>query len=224
MEGRFESDNDRPVERTDSRGPMKGEMEDDPTLFIQPLDRRGKPVEPEVIASARRSWRRLVPYAQQQGLDHAVVADVLEATVESLSSLRQRHPRLRERIKNLDHYIFALTIRKLNRMGAKEPPVEYVGSLNELSLLADAEGLDWISKVEDDLVLKRLIGFMNEWTKYVFGLRRMGVSWLDIGDALRMTASAVQMEFNRGVAKARRRLLGRAYSKTDPTPESGRPK
>ena len=203
---------------------MRGETEGDSTLWIQPHDKVGKPIDSELHAAAHRNWRRVVSYAKRLGQDASSAAEELEGAVHSLSSLIERHPRFQERIKSLDDYVFWAAAHRLNRRAAKEPVVEYVGSLADLNALRDAKDSNWASRLQDELFLKEVTGYMNERTRYLFTLRQMGWSWDGIAENLGISANAAQVQFNRGVARARKRILGRSYSKTDPTPEPGRSK
>ena len=203
---------------------MRGKIEGDPTLWIQPHDNAGKAIDGELLAAAHRNWRRVVSYAKRLGQDASSAAEELEGAVHSLSSLIERHPRFRERIKSLDDYVFWVTAHRLNRSAAKQPTIDYVGSLTDLIALRDAKVSNWASRIEDELFLKEVTGYMNERTRYLFSLRQMGWSWDGIAEKLGISANAVQVQFNRGVVRARKRILGRIYSKTDPTPEPGRAK
>src|SRR2546425_8974210 len=117
---------------------MRGEIEGDPTLWIQPHDKLGKPISADLLAAAQRNWKRVVSYAKHLGQDASRAAEELEGTAHSLSSLIERHPQLRQRIKNLDDYVFWVAAHRLNRIAAKEPTVEYVGSLDDLNSLTGA--------------------------------------------------------------------------------------
>lgn len=203
---------------------MRSETEGDSSVWIQRRDKVGNAVDGDFLAAAQRNWRRVVSYAKRLGQDSATAAEELEGAVHSLSSLVERHPRFRERIKNLDDYVFWVAAHRLNRSAAKEPSVEYVGSLAELDALQDAKDSNWVSRFEDELFLKEVTGYMNERTRLLFSLRQMGWSWEEIGRNLSISANALQVQFNRGIARARRRILGRTYSKTDPTPGPGRPR
>ncbi len=153
-----------------------------------------------------------------------MAAEALDTVIQSLSSLVERHPRLLSRIKNLDYYIYWAAAHTLDRCAAKEPEVEYVGSSNDLNSLRGAHDSTWASRLEKELVLKEITSCMNERTRYLFSLRIMGCSWEDIARSLGTSADTVQVQFSKGVASARRRVLGRTYSKPNPTPEPGRPK
>jgi DNA-directed RNA polymerase specialized sigma24 family protein len=201
---------------------MRGDIEGDPTIWIQPRNKLGNPIGADLVAAAQRNWKRVISYAKRLGQDASRAAEELEGTVHSLSSLLERHPRLRDQIKNLDDYVFWVAAHRLSRSAAKEPPVEYVGSLDDLNSLHGAQDSSWVRRLENDLVLEEITGYLNKRARYLFSLRRMGWSWQDIGGNLGISANAVEIQFNRGVARARRRILGRTYSKADRTPEPGR--
>ncbi|MHB8617820.1 MAG: sigma-70 RNA polymerase sigma factor region 4 domain-containing protein [Candidatus Acidiferrales bacterium] len=203
---------------------MRDEINGDPTLWIQPHDKLGKAIDADLLAAAQRNWRRVIAYAKRLGQDTSIAADELEGAVHSLSSLLERHPRFRERIKNLDDYVFWVAAHRLNRSAAKEPIVKYAGSLDDLNSLRGGQDSNWVSRFEDDLFLKELTGYMSERTRCLFSLRQMGWPWEDIGRNFGVSANVVQVQFNRGVARARKRILGRPYSKSNPTPEPGRSK
>jgi len=199
---------------------MKGDREDDPTLIIQPVDKLGRPVSEELLDVARRDWKRVVVYAQQQGQDGAVAAEVLEATIHWLSALSVRHPRFKEKIRSLEQYVFVVTVHRLNRMVAKEALVEYVGSLDDLDSLGGTQDWSWVTRLEDELLLKEAVGYLNKTSRRLFSMRRSGYSWEEIGSSLGTTAKNVRTQFSQGVARARRRMMGKEG--TIPTPEKGR--
>ena len=201
---------------------MKGNTEDDPALWIQPQDKLGRPIDPRLLTAAQRNWKRVQSYAVRHGQDTSRAAEVLEATVHSLSSLIRRHPHFAERIKSLDDYVFGVAAHGLNRLAAKEPTVEYIGSLDDLNSLQGAHDSSWASRLEKELVLKETTGYMNERARHLFSLREMGYSWEEIARNLGTTANNVQSQFSQGVARARRRILGRLHVTSNPTPEPGR--
>ncbi len=188
---------------------MKGEAEGDPALWIQPHDKLGKPIDAEFLAVAQRSWKRVLTYAHQQGLDGAVAAEVLERAVQTLSSVMGRNPQLREQISNLDDYFFWVVAHRLKRRAAKEPPVEYVGSIDELASLPGLTGPDWVEKCENELALKELSANMTAETRFILDLRAEGCSWNEIAKIFGVKRNTAQVKFLRGIEKARRGLMAR---------------
>jgi|SRR5579875_153080 len=186
---------------------MKGEAEGDPTLWIPPRDKLGKPINAEVLAVAQRSWKRVLTYAEQQGLDGAVAAGVLERAVQTLSSVMGRNPQLREQVRNLDDYFFWVVAHRLRRRAAKEPPVEYVGSMDELASLPGLTGPDWVESFENELTLKELTANMTAETRFILDLRAEGYSWGEIARTLGVKRNTAQVKFLRGIEKARKGLM-----------------
>ncbi len=199
---------------------MKGDREDDPTLFIQAVDELGRPVSEELLGAARRNWKRIAAYAQKQGQDEAVAAEALEATVHSLSSVNARHPRFNDKIKNLEQYVFVVAVHRLSRLTSKEASVEYVGSLDDVDSLRGP--VDWVSQLEDAIALKEAVGYLDKTTRQLFMLRRSGYSWEEIGIIFDASSLNVRSLFSHGLARARRRILD--IEGKSPTPEKGRAK
>jgi DNA-directed RNA polymerase specialized sigma24 family protein len=199
---------------------MIGDREDDPTLAILSVDKLGRPVSEDLLAAAHKSWKRLVPYAQRQGQDGSIAANLLEDTIHRLSSLERRHPQFRNRIQNLELYIFVATTHRLDRRAAKESVVEYVGTLNDLDSHVGVRDTTWVFKLEKEMLMKEVVAYMSRRTKLLFSLRTMGFSWNDIARSLGTTANNVQSQFSQGIARVRRRILG--HTGLMPTPGSER--
>ena len=199
---------------------MKDGIEDDPTLWIESRDKLGRPIDAEILSVARRSWKRVLTFARQQGLDEAVEAGVLERATQTLSSVWGRHPQLREQVKNLDDYFFWVVAHRLNRHVAKQPPVEYVGSTEELDLVRSSNASDWVARFENELLLSELSNSFNVQERSISDLRAMGRSWKEVGKALGIRPNTAQVLFLRAVERARKSLMrGQRL-----TPKKGGPK
>ena len=170
-----------------------------------------------------RTGKRVLSYAQRQRQDASVTAEVLEAVVASLSSLKQRHSRLFEQIDNLDVYVFWAAAPRLNKLAAKEPALKYVGTLDDLSSLPGARDSAGALQLEKEVLLKQILGFMSARTRYLFSLREMGYSWPEIAASLGTSALSARVQFSFGVAETRRRILGGIHAKSDSSPGPGRP-
>jgi len=202
---------------------MKDETGGNPGPWLQLHDELGKPTDPAILSAAQHNWKRVLAYAQRQGQDPSVAAEVLEKTVGALTSLKLRRPQLFERINNLDVYLFLAAIWRLNKLVAKEPPLQYVGSLDDLNSLGGLRDSTEARKIEKQLVVKELMGFMSVRTRFLFSRREMGYTWPEIAASLGTTALRLRVQFSEGIAAARRRILGKVASKSDPAPGSGRP-
>ncbi len=201
---------------------MPGQTEGDPVLWIPPQDTQGKPIAADLIAAAERNWKRVLAYARRLGLDGSTAADELERAVHSLSCTMERHPQMRMRIRNLDDYVFWAVAHRLNRSAGREPRIVYVGSLNDLSVFPSARDSSSVTRLENELLFKESAGLMSEKTRCFCTLQAMDWSWDAIGKLFGISANAAQVEFHRGLEKARKRLLGRHRPKAHPPPEPGR--
>ncbi len=199
---------------------MKDDIKDDPTLWIEPRDKLGKPIDAEILSVARRSWKRVLIFARQNGVDEAVAASVLERAAQALSGALGRRPQLREQVKNLDDYFFWVVAHRLYRRAAKEPQVEYVGSTDELELVRSSNESDWVTRFENDLLLSELSNSFTVQERSISDLRAMGRSWKEVGRALGIRPNTAQVLFLRAIERARKSLMrGRR-----PTPKKGGPK
>ena len=85
---------------------MREPSESDPSFWIENLDEEGAPIEPELLEAARRSWRRVLAYAQRQGQDASRTAEIFESVVRLLSKALRRHSRIGGEIRRPDDYLF----------------------------------------------------------------------------------------------------------------------
>ena len=74
---------------------MKGEAEGDSALWIRGQDELGRPIDADIVAAAKRNWKRVLTYAESQRHDGPAAAEALEYVVHSLALLIERHPHAR---------------------------------------------------------------------------------------------------------------------------------
>jgi hypothetical protein len=203
---------------------MKDETGGNPSPWLQLHDELGMPRDPAILSAAQHNWMRVLAYARRQGQDAAVAADVMEKVVGALTSLKLRRPHLFQRINKLDVYLFWAAIWRLNKLVAREPLLEYVGSLDDLNSLAALRDPSGAFDIEKQVFAKELMGFMSDRTRFLFSRRAMGYTWPEIAVTMGSTALRLRVQFSEGIAAARRRMLGKAVSKWNPGTESGRPK
>ena len=203
---------------------MKDETGGNPSLWLPLHDELGRPKDPAILSAAQHNWMRVLAYARRQGQDASVAADVMEGVVGALASLKLRRPHLFQRINNLDVYLFWAAIWRLNKLAAREPFLEYVGSLDDLNSLAGLRQSSSALDIENQALAKELLGFMSERTRRLFSRQAMGYTWPEIAASMGTTALRLRVQFSEGIAAARRRILRKAGSKSNPTTESGRPK
>jgi DNA-directed RNA polymerase specialized sigma24 family protein len=90
---------------------------------------------------------------------------------------------------------------------AREPHIETVGSLQDLDALSGIRTSTVLPFIEDAILIKELMGYMDERTRHMFSLRMIGYSWDEIARILKNTANNAQVLFNQGLKKARSRVM-----------------
>jgi len=186
---------------------MCGDFESNPSVWVWQRDESGTTIETELVDAARRNWARVLAYAQRHQQDSSRAADILEAVLLSLSRAKRAHAKLGSSIRNLDNYLYSAFVRRLNRQLAKQPHIETVGSLQDLDALTGIGTPGASPLIEDELLIKELMGYMNERTRRMFSLRMSGYSWKEIARRLRTTVNNAQVLFNYGLGKARSRIM-----------------
>lgn len=186
-------------------------MGPDPPLWIASVDKRGKPIESELLAAAQRNWKRVLSYAQRHQQDSSRAADIFEAVVHSLSNAIERHPQIAKRIRSLDYYLFWAFARRLNRLLAKEPVIDYVGALDDLASLKGAQDPHWVPRLEQELLVKEVQGYMDQRTRHILFLRESRYSWPEVASELGMDVRNLKVFFGYSIRKIRKRILRRKY-------------
>src|SRR5690606_16455495 len=116
-----------------------------------------------------------------------------------------------EAVRNIEAYLFWSFVREYAEQKSKELRIQYLGSLEPLESLQSDE-LDWVSWVEDEILLEELTSYMDPKTRRMFVLRVFGYSWAEIGRKFEISAHNAEVQFSYGLKKARKRLFGKRSS------------
>jgi DNA-directed RNA polymerase specialized sigma24 family protein len=174
---------------------------------VWPRDKSGNAIEQDLIDAAERNWARIDAYAQRHQQDSARTANLLEATLLALSRARKTNGRLMRPIRNLDNYLYSAFIRRLNRQLAKEPKIETVGSIQDLDSLSAFRTKAAPPSIEQELLVKEVMTFLDERPREIFSLRHTGYSWRDVAGILKTTTNNAEVRFNKGLQRARNRVM-----------------
>lgn len=197
---------------------MRGDSKADPPVWFWQSDASGKAVETDLLDAARRTWTRMLSYAQRFQQDPSTSADILEDVILALSRARRTRRGLCNPIRNLDSYLYVAFVRRLNRLASREPKIQYVGSLQDLDSFSGIQTRGTPPTVEDELLVTELLQYTNHRTRQMFFLRMSGYSWKEVARILRTTANSAQVLFNNGMGKARTRVL-KLKGSTEPVGE-----
>lgn len=185
---------------------MRGDSEADPPVWIWQSNHSGTAVDTDLLDAARRNWARVRSYAERYQQDSAKAADILEVVLLSLSRARRAHRKSGSPIRNLDSYLYVAFVRRLNRHVARQPKIQFVGSLQDLEALSGIQTRGKPPLVEDEFLVNELLKYANRRTRDMFFLRTSGYSWKEVARILRTTANSAQVLFNNGIGKARARI------------------
>ena len=110
-------------------------------------------------------------------------------------------------IRNLDNYIYWAFVRRLNRQLAREPKIETVGSIQDLDSLSGIRTRAVLHSIEQELLVKEVMTFLDEKPREMFSLRKAGYSWRDVAGTLKITANNAQARFSQGFKRAQGRIM-----------------
>jgi len=188
-------------------GIMPMGIESNPRVHVWPRDKSGRAIEPDLVDAAERNWTRIRAYARRHQEDSARTANLLEATLVALSRARKSNGRLMRPIRNLDNYIYWAFVRRLNRQLAREPKIETVGSIQALDSLSGIRTRAVLHSIEQELLVKEVMTFLDEIPREMFSLRKAGYSWRDVAGTLKITANNAQARFSQGFKRAQGRIM-----------------
>ena len=90
---------------------------------------------------------------------------------------------------------------------AREPKIETVGSLQDLDSLPGIGARAVPPSIEQELLVKEVMTFLDEKPREMFSLRKAGYSWRDVAGILKITANNAQVRFNQGLKRAQNRIM-----------------
>jgi len=180
---------------------------DTPVWIWQPGD-PGTAVERDLLDAGRRNWPRVRAYAQRYLEDSSVAANILEAVLRATSRVKRARQKSGKPIRNLDTYVYVAFVRKFKRYLARQPGIQFVGSLQDVDTLHGIRISKSARAVEDEVVARELLQYMSQRMQDSFYLRTtIGYSWKETARILKTTANSAQVLFSQGIAKLRSRIL-----------------
>jgi len=187
---------------------MSEDFEADTPVWIWKSEDSGTAVEWDLLDAGRRNWPRVRAYAQRYQQDSSVTADLLEAVLRATSRVKRARQKSGKPIRNLDTYVYVAFVRKFKRYMARQPRIQFVGSLQDVDTLHGIRTSKSARTVEDEVVAKELLQYMSQRMQDSFYLRTtIGYSWKETARILKTTANSAQALFSQGIAKLRSRIL-----------------
>jgi DNA-directed RNA polymerase specialized sigma24 family protein len=171
-------------------------------------ERSGRPIRPDVRASAHRIWARVSRKAQIAISDSSLASELMENTVSQVSRYLDRRCVI-VFSREIDGLLMLAFQRALNRHVAKVKRLQTVGGSEELSLRAVDR--NWNRQVNARLELEQIVRRLCERSRTILALRYAGYSWRECAQVLGSSIPALRSAFWRDVARVKRALkYGRA--------------
>jgi hypothetical protein len=196
---------------------MSGDFEADTPVWIWQPGGSGTEVESDLLDAGQRNWPRVLSYARRCEQDSSVAANILEAVLLATARVKIARQKSGNPIRSLDTYVYVAFTRKFKRYLARQPKIQFVGSLQDVDTLSDIRHSKGPPAVEHDLLAKELLQHMSQRTRQTFFLRTNGYSWKETARFLKTTANSAQVLFNKEIGKIRNHVMKQRSSGMRPS-------
>lgn len=173
------------------------------SFFVSPVDRRGRAIDPLVLAVAYEIGPRAVAYADRYLVDPALAIDLFEESAGAVTQALKRRPSHAKPILDLASYLYRTYLRKVGVVRKKRKRLE-------LGLKEQAR-IEFSTRKSVEAEVARLCDqVMATYDKVV---RQMayrhyeGFSWKEIGAEFGIDPHVAEARYSRALAHARL-LLG----------------
>ena len=184
---------------------------------VNPVDRRGRVINPAVLNAAEEIGRRALRHAERQLIDPAVAANLLEEAAATVSRAMSAKAISQPPIKDLQSYLFRAFLRRVNKRHKRE--LSLADSLR-IHAREVPNSVDPRSSIENKILIDEFLMQCDPATRDMLWRRIVGFSWKEIGVVIRNIESrrGVQVQSNipEGQEKAwteMRRAMPRLYSR-----------
>lgn len=201
-------------------------MDENWPLFAAQISGRS-PTEHEarLLDASHRLWSSALAstrknLSQSSALQFDAKSLTTEMWEEALFSVLRTMEKLGDaQISDLDSYLFAIFINRLNRYLARERKrqqiIELVPSIEDLANQKGAQDSSSSERIESGVLLQEALARSDEFFRTSAWYRCQGYSWAEIGDVLGLTKEQARKRFEYGVQKLRKLLRGSSEGKAD---------
>jgi DNA-directed RNA polymerase specialized sigma24 family protein len=166
-------------------------------------DHTGRPIRPDVRASAHRVWNCASKTAQTITGDSSHAAELMENTVAQVSRYLDRRCVV-VFSREIDGLLMLSFQRSLRRRVAKIKRLEPLGGTEELS--NRAVDRTWTRQVHAQLEIDQVVRLLSERSRTILALRYAGYRWKETAQMLRGSVPALRGAFWRDVARVKNAL------------------
>jgi DNA-directed RNA polymerase specialized sigma24 family protein len=172
-------------------------------IRVNPVDRRGRQINPAVLNAAEEIGQRALRHAERQLIDPAVAATLLEEAAATVSRALNARAMTERPIRDLHSYLFRAFLRRVNKRRKREL------SLAESFHAHAREGPNSVDPrrlIEDKILIDEFLMQCDAATRDMLWRRIVGFSWKEIGVSYGVSSHAAESRFNQTFQKVRRRL------------------
>ena len=172
---------------------------------LNSVDRRGRRIDPEVLAAAEAVFERALNHGIDMLGDSAVVANTLEEIAATVSKQRAVREAVREAapIRNLPGYIFRAYARQVNRLKRKE--LALLNAVVAENVLARTSA-DPSHHLERQILLHEYLARFDFEEKDMCWRRLEGHTWDEIGKVHGISAHTAEVTLLNAVRRAKAQL------------------
>src|SRR5882757_5430723 len=166
-------------------------------------DHTGRPIRPDVRASAHRVWNCARKTAQTITGDVSHAAELIENTVAQVSRYLDRR-RVVVFSRQIDGLLMLSFQRSLRRRVAKLKRLEPLGGVNEFS--NRAVDRTWTRQVHAHLEIDQIVRLLSERSRTILALRYAGYTWKEAAQLVGGSVPALRSAFWRDLARVKNAL------------------
>ena len=171
-------------------------------FWIHDKDRKGQPLDKNILRTAEEIAPALTRYRQQEIDCESTSNDMLQSAVEAASkATRNNH------IENPPGYLTSIYKRIVDKFLDRERKLVAVDEefLEDLANAGQSSSFEDV--IHNRLLLERLLDAMDPETRQICSWRLEGYSEAEIAKLLKTTSNAVSVRYTRGFKKAAKNAL-----------------
>ena len=170
---------------------------------VNPVDRRGRPINPAVLNAAEEIGRRALRHAERQLIDPAVAANLLEEAAATVSRAMSARAISQPPIKDLHSYLFRAFLRRVNKRRKREL---YLAESLRTHGQEVPNSVDPRPSIENKILIDEFLMQCDPATRDTLWRRIVGFSWKEIGVSYGVSSHAAESRFNQAFQRARKKL------------------
>lgn len=173
------------------------------SFFISPVDRRGRAIDPVVLAVAYEVGPRVVAYADRLLVDTALAMDLFEVSAGAVTQALKRRPQDAQPVLDLASYLSKTYLRKVGLIRKRRKRLEKAIE-NQARIESSARKS---LEAEVAVLCDQVMATYDKVVRQMAYRHYEGFSWKEIGAEFGIDPHVAEARYSRALAHARL-LLG----------------